>query len=481
MPQPSSSNKSLVTVYGIAAFTAISLFLALSCVEASAAPGIIRNGSIPVLGANFRVQTLSTGAHTVARLSTGEFLAIADTTDFSVERKRRFVFGDRFVRVLKVDRRGNESRIFRRTQIGRGVRIGRRGEFWKFRGPILASGLRAYVFGVSDGTPTLGGVPTAVGNAIVAFNTRTGRLDRRFGRRGVVLWRSDAPRGHYRSITRLLPLPDGSVVECGGYYRFPGVGSTFGYLNAYVRRLTSRGIPDRRFAASGFARIPSRTDLGTDFAARTCTAIATDGVGRLLVAGWGGVENRREQRVETWVRRYQADGSLDQGFGNAGELSVIGDRVANAGDPEPMLRPMAIRVLADGRIAIAGAIGDTLGFQSWRLSDSGSFDPRFGSAGVVETRDVMPYDARIGSDGAVVFVGATRSRSGVGAVGRFDAVGVPDPTFGPNGVWVSDLGFGSAFAMAFEKDDLLFLWGWRKARRGAISARDHRVWAFKPN
>jgi len=155
------------------------------------------------------------------------------------------------------------------------------------------------------------------------------------------------------------------------------------------------------------------------------------------------------------LARYTSAGALDTGFGTGGKVvglfgSVIGSARASA-------------LTADGKLVVAGDAND--GFALVRLTEAGALDTSFGTAGKVITQvnegnsDVATALA-VQSDGKLVVGGWTYtggSSSGDFAVLRFEATGAPDTTFGSGGTVTTPVASGTksdqAKAAALQVDE----------------------------
>jgi len=123
-------------------------------------------------------------------------------------------------------------------------------------------------------------------------------------------------------------------------------------------------------AANG-ALDPSFGSQGKLFGSGASTALALQADGKLLTLG--GMR----------LSRFNADGSIDAGFGNAGTVTIV----ANGG-PLDAMRALALQ--SDGKIVVAGftslptaGLGDD--FVVFRFNTDGSLDSGFGSGGKVVT------------------------------------------------------------------------------------------------
>jgi len=141
--------------------------------------------------------------------------------------------------------------------------------------------------------------------------------------------------------------------------------------------------------------------------------------------------------------RYNANGTLDTGFGTGGivtsQFNVFGLAHAAA-------------LQTDGKIVVGGETGVDFGqstfarFSLVRYNADGSLDSSFGTNGLVVTTinndDVSrAYDLTIQPDGKIVAAGAYESAANTDTmVARYDQNGAPDTNFGSAGIVVTRVG-----------------------------------------
>jgi uncharacterized delta-60 repeat protein len=160
------------------------------------------------------------------------------------------------------------------------------------------------------------------------------------------------------------------------------------------------------------------------------------------------------------LARYNADGTLDTSFGPDGTGKVasgLGGTVA-----------YGAALQGDGKILVAGETNGASDFIVGRYNTDGTPDTGFGSSGWVVTdfgsssSGEHAYDVEVQSDGKVVAVGST---NGDGAVARYNADGTPDTSFGPAGTGrvVTNTANGAGAdvleGVAFQNDGKLLAYG----------------------
>lgn len=143
--------------------------------------------------------------------------------------------------------------------------------------------------------------------------------------------------------------------------------------------------------------------------------------------------------------RYSASGQLDAGFATAGKLvGVFGGNIGGA---------YAVTVLPDGRAVLAGH--DNNDFALAQLTLAGALDPSFGTGGRVHRAVTTNWDQATAvvrqADGKLVVGGW--AYSGQGSAGdfvamRFAADGTPDAGFGQQGLVLTPMANGTLGDMA---------------------------------
>ena len=179
-----------------------------------------------------------------------------------------------------------------------------------------------------------------------------GRLDRSFGRDGIVV----TDLGATERALRLLLRPDGRLVVGGS--RPDGL-----VLARYLRD----GRLDARFGRNG--TVVTRTP-GIDWRS---AALGRDGT---IVAVGARITTGPAQAMALAVARYRPDGRLDRTLAGDG-LRVMSPRRHWAGALHVAVRP-------DGRIVLGthGHAGAVAGFALVRLARDGSLDRTFGNGGI---------------------------------------------------------------------------------------------------
>ncbi|MBT6484795.1 MAG: hypothetical protein HOK71_08995, partial [Planctomycetaceae bacterium] len=286
---------------------------------------------------------------------------------------------------------------------------------------------RIIVAGSSNtaGTPDL---------AVLRYNT-DGTLDAGFGAAGVVI--TDLG-GTADLVASVQVQADGKIVAAGR--------NNAG--NIVVVRHNANGTLDAGFGAGGVVL----TDLGSSSDLAESVAVQADG--KLVVAGF-----RNVSEGDFAVVRYNANGTLDAGFGTAGVV------ITNLGASE---FSEAVAVQTDGKIVVAGyqevgAVDNDIALV--RYNADGTLDAGFGTAGAVITdlggSNDRAFDMVLQADGKIIVAGPSNG-SGTNdfAVVRYNTDGTLDAGFGTAGVVTSDLGGAdSADGVAVQADGQIVVVG----------------------
>jgi uncharacterized delta-60 repeat protein len=148
----------------------------------------------------------------------------------------------------------------------------------------------------------------------------------------------------------------------------------------------------------------------------------------------------------TVIARYNADGSLDAGFGQGGYASSFYSANGAA----------AVALQTDGKTVAAASPPDAFGNSSLgvvRLNGDGSPDLTFGTGGVTAAAGFFYWENPIAraiavqADGKIVVAGTAAAQF---VLARFNPDGTPDQTFGSNGIVRPTTGY--AYSMALQPD-----------------------------
>jgi len=297
----------------------------------------------------------------------------------------------------------------------------------------------------SDGRIVTVGETVSEDWAISRFNS-DGTPDTSFSGDGV----QTLDMGGSDSAADVVVQPDGKLVVVG-WATVSGRG-VFG-----VARFESDGELDSSFSGDGIAT----TDFGTDASA---TAVALQSDGRIVVVG---VANGNYA-----LARYNADGSLDETFGDGGTKTTdLGYEQQGA---------TAVAVQPDGKLVVTGLAAEITtdepdDFLVMRYTADGSLDPSFSGDGVQITTwddDSDAVDVALQPDGKIVIIGDAYSDISGGfdfGVARYLPDGTPDSSFGDGGQYSIDFDGGNDFptALGLQSDGRIVIAG------GTLLGTDH--------
>lgn len=272
-----------------------------------------------------------------------------------------------------------------------------------------------------------------VGSAATA--RLAGSLDPSFGSGGVV---TDSSFGDW--IAGIAVLPDGKIVVAGTNVTALDGGYDHAFLLA---RYLPDGSLDPSFGDGGYVVTQAGVAAaGGSFA----EALSLQPDGKIVVAGYA---TQSDGSTDFALARYNADGSLDTGFGAGGvtNTAIPGPE----GSSEFIAFADALAVLPGGEILAAGSAndGDPTGASgSFVLAEyeaDGSLDPAFGQGGIAQTSFAEKYGVDGGNsaiaaigvqpDGKIVASG-TSGAAGHGlddqtmALTRYEPDGSLDKSFG---------------------------------------------------
>ena len=228
--------------------------------------------------------------------------------------------------------------------------------------------------------------------AVVRYN-RDGSIDETFGDGGGVV----TDLGGNDAANAVAVQPDGRIVVAGsGWTRGPGE-------DFVLVRYLPDGRLDPSFGDRGVATADFRggTDRGQALALQPDGAIVVGGVAQLS----GGCRNPCE-RYGLAAARFTAAGRLDPAFGDGGRVHL--ELLSSSGG-------YGLARLADGRVALAGHIGDE-DFAVALLRPDGRLDARFGDGGVARTPVGPGADRAVAAgalaDGAFLVAGRASTEAG---------------------------------------------------------------------
>jgi uncharacterized delta-60 repeat protein len=216
-------------------------------------------------------------------------------------------------------------------------------------------------------------------------------------------------------------------------------------LTAVISPRAAPGDLDLTFGTGGIVT----TDFFGTFDG--ANAVAVDGSGRILVAGFAGSASG----PYFTVARYNSDGTMDGAFGAGGSVFI------DFGADGAHGHAHALMVDAAGRIVVAGSTFHGLypRLVVARLNDDGALDPAFDGDGMTRVfpRDTgTAYAVTEDAAGRIVVVGAITYGAAHGSnlgVARLNPDGSPDVTFGGTGTVFTRFGgpIGSGYGVAVDR------------------------------
>lgn len=278
-------------------------------------------------------------------------------------------------------------------------------------------------------------------NFALARYTPDGSLDPGFGTSGII---NDA-RFLGGAAHTIVLQPDGKLVAAGD-----------SYPACAVRRYQTDGAPDPTFGANG-ATSTSISGI------QSCwiTALVLQPDGKLVAAGAAYVDDYF--RWQFALVRYDADGSLDPSFGTNG---IVTTSIGSIGASGLVLRPDG-RLVAGG--STYGGAGEA-DFVLVGYNADGSLDTGFGNGGISSESIGGLTALAIQPDGKLVAAGFNSYAHAQFVLARYNADGSLDPSFGTGGTTFTSLGwyicpnqasagYGYASALAIQPDRNLIVAG----------------------
>ena len=244
-----------------------------------------------------------------------------------------------------------------------------------------------------------------------------GSLDASFGTSGVVVAQPDV-YGQVEGV--VIDAQDRIVTAVQDSDDFDGTTTHFA-----VARYTPDGALDSTFASGGVAldAFQDGQDVAYD--------VALQSDGKIVVAGAAA----NTSKSDFGLARYEPDGSLDPTFGSGGTtIARFGGGGAGVG----------VALDATGRAVVVGNFSS--GGAAARFTTDGVLDTQFADQGELVTH-VNPYGLGfqhviVSATGNVLVAGSWNDTPATMELllARFDASGVPDPTFGAGGYAVASAG-----------------------------------------
>lgn len=242
-----------------------------------------------------------------------------------------------------------------------------------------------------------------------------GVLDLAFGNNGIV--RMD--------LNNSNDVPNAIKVQPDGKILVAGYTSDGSMDNICLARFNNDGTPDTGFGSNGTVITQlAYSSMASD--------IQIQADGKICVAGhtWSGTEN------EFMVARYHSNGTLDSGFGSSGIVTTT--------FPGKNTVARALQIQSDGKMVLVGRAytlnNDLDEFAVARYTPNGVPDVTFGTNGWVLT-SLQPNSIngatciQLDADEKIVVGGFSNWKMGVV---RYNSNGDQDQSFGQNGVVLAD-------------------------------------------
>ncbi len=291
---------------------------------------------------------------------------------------------------------------------------------------------RAYSVAVqADGRILVGGYAFITSNdfTLVRYTT-AGALDSSFGAGGKVT----TPFSTASDIVWDIALLDDGKILAGGYANMGGSnGEDFA-----LARYDSSGVLDVTFDGDGKAS--SHFGGGSD----QCFAFDLQPDGKIVSTGtaWNG------SNYDLALARHTAAGAVDMTFGTDGRATFAIGMSSDYG--------RAVKVLADGRLAVAGYVNKPRDDDAVLLvaDAAGGLDTTFGGTGVVQTENSVSWDVayamQVLPDDRIWMAGyGTAGFSSDFQLSRFQQDGTPDTTVSSDGITRVPVGSSTDYAYAF--------------------------------
>ena len=263
-------------------------------------------------------------------------------------------------------------------------------------------------------------------------------MDKSFGQAGIstVTIEGIVEEKDNLDLKALTIEPDGKVIAAGyAYMKSPD--NPFGGSAMVAVRLNPDGRMDESFANEGVAVISLDIEIKNDWHSDYANALKVQSDGKILLAGESGIFilNPFEETYVLAVVRLNPDGSLDQSFGQAGQVLV------DLGDFENGELVEHIDTASDGKIIFAGSVyySSNNDFFLARLNKNGQLDPVFAKGGVFISNEIDYLGgSQSGFNGVVGMAVLKNGKIVVGTqsynVFRFLSEGTLDKHFGHDGL-----------------------------------------------
>lgn len=218
------------------------------------------------------------------------------------------------------------------------------------------------------------------------------------------------------------------ALEPNGHIFLAGRSDNFEQADVTVLRYSPAGNLDPAFGSGGVVR----TDNGSSYDQASAMLILPDDA--IVIGGYSRQEVTAPMYINSTLLRYQPDGRLDKTFGDAGILS---NNLTPSTD-----RWEDLAVFPDGGIVLcAGQLDNQAGLAAYR--PDGLPVSTFGNAGLVQTQlgpGSIFRAIAVQPNGKILAAGQYDLPEGKNILQRFGPDGLPDLSFGQNGATEAPLG-----------------------------------------
>ena len=179
-------------------------------------------------------------------------------------------------------------------------------------------------------------------------------------------------------------------------------------------------------------------------------SIAIQADGKILAVG--PTRDLTNSNTNFGIARYNSDGSLDVSFGNTGKVITSFSDLADT--PYKVLIASGNKIIVAGRSTPDGA-STTIAIAKY--NSDGSLDNSFGDAGIVleSINNLGPSTALLQGDGKIVVASSTNDNGDFDfALARFNSDGTIDNSFGTGGLVTTNtsVGNGEILSLAIQSD-----------------------------
>ena len=251
-----------------------------------------------------------------------------------------------------------------------------------------------------------------------------GKLDSSFGEGGIVATGFPGNTTSDKGVKTLV-LPDGKIIAAG-------------YINnaSFLYKISSEGIPDTNFGVKGISCVLSSLVVSD--------ALLQDD-GKIIITGTPNEDGFGDVKLA----RFNADGTLDKNFGIAGIATRLGsgyEREQPLMAIQPGGKIVVVKTASDYNNVLLGIYDHD--FLLFRFNADGTLDNTFGNNGNVFTdfnrQDESNAKITILPDGKIILTGSTNTcQYGScydGILARYNVNGTLDESFSGDGKLILDFG-----------------------------------------